>query len=513
MAVRIRVRDAEGRDFELLPDKGLTLAQAVYLSGKFAVRALCSGLSHCGRCRMLFISDAPEPDEAERATLSAAEIDDGWRLGCRRNVREGLHVRLPSGAVASSKESEAKRAQVSSAVMAVDLGTTSIQWSVFDAGREISSGSALNPQLGAGSEVMSRLAFARGPGRAEMLRRLAVSALRDALRELERRPRTMCLAANQAMTCLLLGLPVEGLAAAPYRPCHPGGDWRSVAEGLPEAYVMPGLSAFVGGDALAGVTAVELGESTPEPPYLLIDMGTNGEFVLALPGNRFVAASVPLGPALEGVALSCGSVFQEGAVTGFEIGPQGLKSVGGGERPAGITGAGYVSLLSRLVSVGALDRYGRFASGETHLARIISSGLSEHRSEKRLALPGGLHLTAGDVEEVLKVKAAFNIAVVRLLAEAGLGADDIGSVLLSGALGSHVRPDDLERLGFLPRGAAGRVRAAGNTSLAGAELCARDAEARAFAEALPGVSRVVDLVDEPRFGEKFMRAMQFDYIT
>jgi hypothetical protein len=62
---------------------------------------------------------------------------------------------------------------------------------------------------------MSRLAFARDPERAARLRSLVLSALESAAAQSGPRPEAMCVSANQAMTCLLLGLPVSSLSAAP----------------------------------------------------------------------------------------------------------------------------------------------------------------------------------------------------------------------------------------------------------------------------------------------------------
>lgn len=506
------VRDALGKEYALDPGEGLTVSQAVYLSERFAVKALCSGLSRCGRCRVRYLAEAPAPDDTEKLVLGESAIAAGWRLGCRREARPGLAIEAPAEAL-EAPVVEIKARAADDSALAVDLGTTSIEWSVRGKGSRLASGLMLNPQLGAGSEVMSRLAFASVPGRARLLRDLAVSALKKIAGNLETGPASMCVAANQAMTCLLLGLPVQGLSGAPYQLCHTGGDLRELAPELPEAYIMPQISAFVGGDAAAGVTAAELGAKKPGVPYLLVDMGTNGEFILALPEGGYLAASVPLGPALEGVALSCGSVFEEGAITGFDLGPEGLSPVNGGDKPTGITGTGYISLISRLAGAGVLDEEGRFGSPRSPLARKMAARLIEFQGEKRLALPGGLHLSARDVEEVLKVKAAFNIAMRSLLDAAGVKAPDLKAVLLAGALGSHVRPDDLERLGFLPPGAAGLAVSAGNTSLAGAELCAADPEARRFAEDLPARTRVIDLVQEPDFGKRFMRAMRFEYLA
>lgn len=486
-----------------------TLAQAVYLSGKFETRALCSGLSRCGRCRMRFISEAPAPTDVELAVLGPADLDSGWRLGCRRPAESGMVVELP-GRPADRESPKSRVLEDTDSILAVDLGTTGIDWSLVDGQRRLMSGGMLNPQLGAGSEVMSRLAFAAKGQNAELLQNLVIDALEDIIKETGM-PGGMVISANQAMTCLLTGAPVQSISAAPYRLCHAGGLWVNLDRGLPEAYILPQISPFVGGDAVAGIVAMRYSPDPPEPPYMLIDMGTNGEFVMALPGGRFLAASVPLGPALEGVALSCGSVFWEGAVTGFDFGPNGLVARDGGLRPEGITGTGYVSLLARLASAGVLDENGRFSAGETPLAR--RAAFSEDFSGKRMDLPGGLYLTARDVEEVLKLKAAFNVAFSELISGAGLGPKDLKAILLSGALGHHAGPRDLETLGFLPEGSARAVHAAGNTSLRGAEICAVRAEARAYAEEIPKSTEVVNLTESKNFAEKYVHAMKFKFVS
>jgi len=503
------VRDRHGRVQEVEPGKDLTIAQAVYLSGGFATVALCSGIARCGRCRVRFVEASPAADETEIAVLGDEAVADGWRLGCRRKAESGLVLEVPVAAHEQPATSEAPSA--TGVVMGVDLGTTSIAWSAHRNGTPLASGGMLNPQLGAGSEVMSRLAFARDPERAARLRSLVLSALESAAAQSGPRPEAMCVSANQAMTCLLLGLPVSSLSAAPYGLCHAGGEWVSLSPGLPKAYIMPQISAFVGGDAVAGIVALALGHNPPGLPYLLVDMGTNGEFVLALEDGSHLAASVPLGPALEGVAMACGMVFGQGAVTGFDMGPKGLLPQGEAQSPAGITGTGYVSLLARLLAAGLLDVHGRFTPCGTPLAGRLAKDLELGSGEALLKLPGGLHLTAGDVEEVLKVKAAFNVAFARLLSEAGLKPGDLGAVLVAGSLGEHVSPADLERLGFLPPGMAGRTRAVGNTSLAGAQLCAQSQAARDFAVRVAHTTRVIDLMDAEDFGKSFMHGMRFSY--
>ena len=68
-------------------------------------------------------------------------------------------------------------------------------------------------------------------------------------------------------------------------------------------YVMPVIGGFVGGDTVAGILATGLAELPG--PTLLVDIGTNGEIVLAAEG-KLAAASTAAGPAFEGARISSG---------------------------------------------------------------------------------------------------------------------------------------------------------------------------------------------------------------
>jgi len=513
MSDTLTIRDAAGGLHEVPardPDgRPLTAAQAAYLSGGFPAPALCSGLGRCGRCRVRFLAEAPEPVPVDAALLDPAELAAGWRLGCRHPAAAGARLEVP---VAPRPPRAAADLAGPVLGLACDLGTTSIQWQALDPeGRAVAQGGELNPQLGAGAEVMSRLAFAAAPGGAQQLRELVLDALRRACAGLPGRAESLAVAGNPAMTLLLLGKSARGLAAAPYRLDYLGGRWETLAPDLPKTYILPQLAPFVGGDIAAGLAALCLDRNAPAPPWVLADLGTNGEFALVLADGRVLLASVPLGPALEGVGMRFGRLAEPGAACAFLLTPAGLAPVrlpGGPEVP-GITGTGYLSLLARLRALRVLDQAGRFASGPTPLARRVAASLREQGGEPCLGLPGNLHLPARDVEELLKVKAAFDLALSRLLAEAGLAARDLSAVCLAGALGRHAAPGDLEALGFLPAGLGERVRAVGNTSLAGAALVLADPAARAWAEALPGRCRLLDLAGDPGFQADYLARMRF----
>jgi len=272
----------------------------------------------------------------------------------------------------------------------------------------------------------------------------------------------LCIAGNTAMTSILLNKDVAGLCAAPYRLTEPGGRTADLP-GLPPAWIPPQPAPFVGGDISAGMAALLYGE-TPEFPFLLADLGTNGEFVLALDKERSFIASVPLGPSLEGIGLRYGGGagngrgpgVDTGSVSGFRLGPSGLSPVViGNAEPKRICGTGYLSLLDVLLRTGFLDATGRLAASPVSpLAARLFGTVERGAAGWSLPLPGGMALTGADVEEILKVKAAFSLALESLLTASGLESRALARVSLGGALGEHMPETALERLGFLPPGPA-----------------------------------------------------------
>ena len=565
----IRITTFDGRSLELAPAPDQTLAQAIFLfrdnglfreDGPWEGVPLCAGLGRCGLCRVRYESAPPAPLAEELKRLGAEAVAQGWRLSClhpaaacaiflpepRPSARPRVDIGMATGGPAASGETTSGHAALApsdttggpaalAASLAIDLGTTSVHWAVLDkSGQTLSSGQGLNPQLGLGSEVMSRLAYAERPGGAAVLSGLVRQRLLALKAEAEAshggRIARLCVAGNSAMTYLLLGLPpemVDGLARAPYRLEYAGGDERQLGPdspgGLPPALIPPLLAPFIGADLSAGLAALHFSPAgPPQYPYLLADLGTNGEFVLALSPDEYLLASVPLGPALEGVGLRHGRVAGPGAVRAFVLTPVGLRPEYIDRPPlpgedAGITGVGYLSLTATLLRAGVLDESGRFVVPATPLAtplaRRLARGLVTLDGEQTLDLGAGLLFPASDVEELVKVKAAFNLALSRLLAEANITPAALSSVHLAGAMGEHVDAADLATLGFLPELLTSRVRRAGNTSLAGARLLLTSPAAWDWVRTLPGRCRVLDLAAEPHFGSLYVERMVLKYVA
>ena len=533
---------------------GQTLAQAVYLSGYFAPPALCSGLSLCGRCRMRILSAPPDPVPADKRLFSPEELAHGWRLACRHRPAPGMHVELPtevhrfSDLLAASLPGNGGEPCLPSsesfdAVLAVDLGTTSMQWRhqllSSDGYTVLGQGGIVNPQMGAGSDVISRLSVAAGERGRERLSQLTLEALQDLVgqcavaaqaRGLPGAISAVCLSANTANTAITLGLDTMGLARVPYSMPYAGGCWEELP-GLPRIWFPPQLAPFVGVDVASGYAALALDPARPIPahPFLLADLGTNGEFLLVLSPDRALTASVALGPALEGIGLRHGTEARPGAVSAFSLSPQGLQAVllpGAARNEAnsgclppvppipGITGTGYLSLLNILLTIGAMDRQGRFTPENSGLLKRLfaqreAGALRDSSGEAWLSLPFGLHLTASDVEEILKVKAAFSLGLRRLLDKAGLASGELARVYVAGALGSHVEKHALEELGFFPQGMAARLEAVGNTSLEGAALLLREPRTRRALVRWSKKVEPLDLASDHAFTQGFADHMRF----
>jgi len=518
ITLHVTLTAGERQSLSIPAKPGDTVAAALWQSGRLRPAALCSGLGRCGACRVRFACPPP-PSPGEEDILGREALDDGWRLGCRHAAADGMRIEVPAPPADDAETGLFFRAEPEGRaddgpfVLAVDLGTTSVCWRLTSrsSGRCMVEGRLLNPQMGAGSDVMSRIAAARTPEGRSRLREPVLRLLRR-LVQIMAPVSELCVAGNTAMTAILLDKDCAGLAAAPYSLPEKGG--RAVAlPGLPPVWIPPQIAPFVGGDITSGVLALKRAKIAY--PFLLADMGTNGEFVLALDEARAVTGSVPLGPALEGIGMRHGVMAGPGSVTAFTLGPSGITPHFWRNEPpagnaAGIAGAGYLSLIALLLRLGVIGPDGRPAARpSTGIASRLLDSLRQRGGGWSLPLGKGLALEAADVEEVLKVRAAFALTAQRLLREKGLSPADPCWVL-SGALGGHVSGETLATLGFLPSGTGIRLSFAGNTSLDGAERWLLEPADRADLARWAGNCGVLDLRSDADFTAAFVGAMRFD---
>ena len=193
-----------------------------------------------------------------------------------------------------------------------DIGTTTIAVLFYknETGRIVSGQLRDNPQKRFGADVLSRL-LAAVEGNSESLREDIVNCLLNMAEEAGCGDRVTewIITGNTSMLTLLAGEDPTPLMHAPY---HARRLFDEVITlGGASAYLAPCFQAFIGADALCSLLASGLTDT--DEPGLICDIGTNGEMILWNEGKGY-AASVPAGPALEGVGIRRGCRAVPGSI-------------------------------------------------------------------------------------------------------------------------------------------------------------------------------------------------------
>jgi uncharacterized 2Fe-2S/4Fe-4S cluster protein (DUF4445 family) len=275
----------------------------------------------------------------------------------------------------------------------------------------------------------------------------------------------VAVAANTAMVHLLLSLPVAGLARAPFAPETLDLEVRPSADLLPASgldcpvSVLPGVSAYLGGDLVGGMAAY--GFPSGKGSELYLDLGTNGEMALAS-GGDLVAASVAMGPAFEGGRVSAGTAACRAPSPRSASSVRALLRTDTNELLAnsrdgvpGLTGSALVDLLAASLSLGLVAPDGSLAPA------CADSGIMLDPS-----LP--IRLTAADVRELQLAKAAVRAGIETLAIELGVDASDISRIYIAGGFGSWMDVSSARAIGLLPSSPRAEVVRLGNAALAGA---------------------------------------------
>jgi uncharacterized 2Fe-2S/4Fe-4S cluster protein (DUF4445 family) len=406
--------------------------------------------------------------------------------------------------------------------VACDIGTTSL-WaalSSIETGQEIGRFRVANPQAAHGADVISRIVYARKKDGGRTLQRIVVEAVDGLIDELVSAAGLdragiahIVVAGNTVMSHFLLGLPTRYLQAAPYVPAariYPDVAACDLGFRLgPEVplFVFPSVASYVGGDIVAGVLACGL--SREETVTLFIDIGTNGEIVL---GNNqwMLTASASAGPAFEGGGVRFGMSASAGAVEGFFIDGGYEPMITTIERRCGvgICGSGIINVLAGLFYGGVLLRNGKIR-GDLSTARVREgeSGMEYVLVwAKDAGIDEDIVITDVDIENVMRAKAALFAGCRSLVDAAGIGMDEIGRVIISGAFGNFLDIENAIGIGLLPDIKRDRFVFIGNGSLAGARLAALSrSRFREGLEIARGMTNV-ELSLDPGYMDRYLAA-------
>ncbi len=413
---------------------------------------------------------------------------------------------------------------------AVDIGTTTVVLYLchLPTGKVVAVASEMNPQAQYGDDLVSRinLAISQEDG-LELLHRAICDVLDDLLGRAaseagvpRERIYELSVVGNTCMSHLFLGVSPVGLSALPFVSAFRGAQVVRAADlGLhvhPEGrvYVTPNIGGFVGADTVGVIVASEL--DLADGPRAAIDIGTNGEIVVARAGEIY-ACSTAAGPAFEGARIRQGMRAAAGAIDAVEIGEEVRCHVVGEARPLGLCGSGLVDAVAGLVRAGVVTETGRLLRREElrdvpeRVARRVVEG--EEGVEFRLTAEGEaggerpVSVTARDVRELQLAKGAIFAGLTLLLARAGLAPRDLEALLLAGAFGNYLRRESAVAIGLVPELPEGRLQSIGNAAGLGARLILSSVALRRRAEEVSRRVRHIELSEQEGFCDRFAEAM------
>ena len=410
---------------------------------------------------------------------------------------------------------------------AIDVGTTKLAAYLvnLETGETVATGAVVNPQVTAGEDVMSRIAYADAnlSGAGDLHARLldGINGLLGDLRAQIGAPAWQVVDAvavgNTAMHHLLVGLPVRQLGRAPYVPAVTEAlELRGADIGLELApgallYLPPNIAGFVGADHTAVLLAAGAAESAGN--VLVLDVGTNTEISVVC-GGQLWACSCASGPAFEGAHIRDGMRAAQGAIerVNYLDGAFHVHTIGGGA-PTGICGSGILDAVAAALEAGIVSERGRLARAHPLVIRsadepacvLVPAALTAHGRD--------IVLTRADVGEIQLAKAAIRAGIELMLTAAGIEADALDEVVVAGAFGTYLDVTSAAAVGMLPKLPKERYRQVGNAAGLGARQLLASRQRREMADDIARRIRYVELTTHPEFADIFARELTLGEIV
>lgn len=412
--------------------------------------------------------------------------------------------------------------------LAIDIGTTTLVAALvnLETGKEIGTASMINPQKHYGLDVLTRITYAM-ENKEEGSKRLQtaiVQGINDLIVQLSNDSGIakeliyeIVVAGNTTMLHLLLGVDSTVIGRSPYAPIFvTSKSLRAKEIGLQASeetmlYCMPSVSAYIGSDIVAGTYVCALDKS--EETTLFIDIGTNGEIVLAHEG-RLISCSCAAGPALEGMNISSGMRAQEGAIEEISISEKGvLTQVIGDTEGTGLCGSGILAVLREMIKTGIVTKKGAMIKLESLDKEDYRRNYLKMNGKKRELHIGSkkvpIVVTQSDVRQVQLAKGAILSGFYALLNEVGIEMKDLDRVVVAGQFGAHLSAESLIGTGILPVAVRDKLDYVGNASKTGAYMALMSIEARHEIELLAERMEYMELGATEGYERLFAKSLLF----
>lgn len=428
-----------------------------------------------------------------------------WKWRCRVSVRGDEIVAISSG----------KDRQLG---LAVDLGTTTIAVYLvdLDTGETIASSGIMNPQIGYGEDIISRIEYAvKNPREAGKFRKLVVGELNKLIKRLCKESGAspasileVVVVGNTAMHHLLLTLPVRQLVLTPFTAAVSMAlDIKARDLGLkiaPGAYVYfpPVITGFVGADHVAVLQAID--HRRDGGLTIALDIGTNTEISL-INGDEITSTSCASGPAFEGGHIKQGMRAAKGAierirVTDGEVIYQTIDEA----PPIGICGSGVLDALAQMYLAGVIDDGGRFAEKfpgvrvEGKTPEFVLAEREDENGKIRIAMD------QKDVRELQLAKAAIRSGIQLLLEKNGFTEEDIDRIIVAGAFGTYIDLSSAMTVGLLPSLPTDTFKQIGNAAGIGAKMNLLSLSHRKEARDIVSRAKYIELASTAEFKTAFI---------
>ena len=408
---------------------------------------------------------------------------------------------------------------------AMDIGTSKIVVYVIHLGSGETRGVGFieNPQIMFGEDLISRIAHATtNDNGLSALQDLTISglneALKDACREAQVSPENLyeaTVVGNTAMHHILLGIEPRFIAASPFVPAvRRSMDVNAGRLGIDmnrngNVHVLPVIAGFVGADAVADVLSSGIHES--EDLSLLLDVGTNTELFL---GNErdIMSCSCASGPAFEGGHIRHGMKAVTGAIEKISMDPRTYEveyETIGDAKPRGLCGSAIIDIVAEMFRASLINNSGRLDL-RTKTERLRrSDNVSEFMlvSAEESATGREIMITQKDIGEIQLAKAAIYTGCSILMKRKGVTGADLKHVMIAGAFGNYINPENAKAIGLIPDVPSDKMRFLGNTAVTGAKMALISREAREQAEEISKKVRYIELSADPDFKNEFASAL------
>ena len=544
--LKINKDNKQANLLQLLRDNG------VYISNS------CHGNGTCGKCKVRIKNSSLDVSDRERKVLSKEELDQGIRLACKIKIEDLLendgYNQLIVDILESHEENivveivekkwvnhSEKNAKKTNFFLAIDIGTTTIAMALVDilTGDVCDTYVSINHQRVFGADVISRIAAAN-KGLGEKLKQAIEEDLWKGIcyflkkwDGLNRKESILLadaqesflsgvvIAGNTTMMHLLRGCSCESLGKYPFSSeCLEQVEGKLIdfiGNGSQKIYqwacetstlLMPGISAFIGSDLVAGILACPGFEDGSLSFF--VDLGTNGEMILGNQDNLF-ATSVAAGPAFEGGNITCGTASVPGSICRVKISNRKpiIGTIGSKMPPNGICGSGLISAIAQLRKEKMVDFQGNL------LRSFEKEGISlwtDSSGEK-------ISLNQDDIRQFQMAKSAVRSGIELLIQKYGCKLEDVDKVYVAGGFGTNLVEEDMILSGLLPREWKGKIEFLGNAALLGSmkvgmmrfgdkeeESCCLEVKQKLILDNV----KTISLANKEEFQQIYIKNLNFD---